>query len=136
MKDCFQIDKEFLNSCLEKGTAEMEVEIYEDSYMPYLRIFYLQGMNLSKISSKSDMESLIFEIITGAVFVLVIFILSRKTDWFSTVKKDDAVAWNEKIDAKIARKEEKLARKEAKIAAKNAPIGDHEESIGGKHYKH
>lgn len=101
-----------------------------------MTIFYLQGMNLSKISSKSDMESLIFEIITGAVFVLVIFILSRKTDWFSTVKKDDAVAWNEKIDAKIARKEEKLARKEAKIAAKNAPIGDHEESSGGKHYKH
>ena len=54
MKDCFQIDKEFLNSCLEKGTAEMEVEIYEDSYMPYLRIFYLQGMLKNKSMEIDD----------------------------------------------------------------------------------
>jgi membrane protease YdiL (CAAX protease family) len=100
-----------------------------------MTIFYLQGMNLAAISSKSDMEALIFEIITGAVFVIAIFIISRKTDWYSSVKKDDVAAWNEKYDAKIARKEEKIARKEAKIAAKYAPIGEHGESTGGKHFK-
>ena len=44
MNDCIQIDKAFLNSCLKKGTATMEIETYVNSYVPYLRIFYLQGM--------------------------------------------------------------------------------------------
>ncbi len=93
-----------------------------------MTIFYLQGMNLSAISSKSDIQALIFEIITGVVFVIAIFILSRKTDWFSSVKRDDVVAWNEKYDAKIA-------RKEAKKQAKYVEIGAHEESSGGKHFE-
>ena len=81
------------------------------------------------------MRSLIFETITGAVFVLAIFIISKRTNWFSRIRKNDAAAWNKKIDEKIARKEAKKAAKAEKKAAKNAPIGEHEESAPGKHFK-
>ena len=81
------------------------------------------------------MRSLIFETITGAVFVLAIFIISKRTNWFSRIRKNDLAAWNKKIDEKAARKEAKKAAKAEKKAAKNAPIGEHEESAPGKHFK-
>ena len=100
-----------------------------------MTIFYLQGMNMAKISSESSMEGLIFSAVCGVVYVVVIFIISKRTDWFSSVGKDDAAAWNEKYDAKLARKAAKKAAKAEKRAAKNAPVGTHEESSGGKHFK-
>ncbi len=100
-----------------------------------MTVFYLQGLNLSRISSKSDMQTLLFETAIAAAFVLVVLILSREKNYFHKVRKDDLAAWNEKYDAKLARKEEKANAKAEKIAAKNAPIGAHEESSGGKHYK-
>jgi len=100
-----------------------------------MTIFYLQGMNMATISSESSMEGLIFSAVCGVVYVVVIFIISKKTDWFSSVNKDDAAAWNEKYEAKLARKAAKKAAKAEKRAAKNAPVGTHEESSGGKHFK-
>lgn len=100
-----------------------------------MTIFYLQGMNMATISSESSMEGLIFSAVCGVVYVVVIFIISKKTDWFSSVNKDDAAAWNEKYEAKLARKAAKKAAKAEKLAAKNAPIGTHEESSAGKHFK-
>ena len=100
-----------------------------------MTIFYLQGMNMTEISSSSDIRSLIFETVTGAVFVLAIFIISKRTNWFSRIRKNDLAAWNKKIDEKAARKEAKKAAKAEKKAAKNAPIGEHEESAPGKHFK-
>ena len=100
-----------------------------------MTIFYLQGLNIAEISSESDMRSLIFETITGAVFVLAIFIISKRTNWFSRIRKNDLAAWNKKIDEKAARKEAKKAAKAEKKAAKNAPIGEHEASAPGKHFK-
>ena len=100
-----------------------------------MTIFYLQGMNMATISSDSSMEGLIFSAVCGVVYVVVIFIISKRTDWFSSVGKDDAAAWNEKYDAKLARKAAKKAAKAEKRAAKNAPVGTHEESSGGKHFK-
>ena len=100
-----------------------------------LTIFYLQGMNMTTITSTVTVRDLVFDAITGVVFVVIIFIVSRKTEWFSRVKRDDAAAWNQKYDEKIARKEAKKAAKAEKIAAKNAPIGTHEESAPGKHFK-
>ncbi|MBR1985344.1 MAG: CPBP family intramembrane metalloprotease, partial [Mogibacterium sp.] len=100
-----------------------------------MTIFYLEGMNIAEISSESDLRSLIFETVTGAVFVLAIFIISKRTNWFSRIRKNDAAAWNKKIDEKIARKEAKKAAKAEKKAAKNEPIGEHEASAPGKHFK-
>ena len=100
-----------------------------------MTVFYLQGLNLTSISSTSDMESFMIEAAIAAAFVLVVFILSKRKNFFHKVRKDDLAAWNEKYDAKLARKEEKANARAEKIAAKNAPIGAHEESTGGKHYK-
>ena len=100
-----------------------------------MTIFYLQGMNMAKISSESSMEGLIFSAVCGVAYVVIIFIVSKKTDWFNSVGKDDVAAWNEKYDAKLARKAAKKAAKAEKRAAKNAPIGTHEESSAGKHFK-
>ena len=100
-----------------------------------MSIFYMQGMNLSSITSESDMEALIFETVIAVMYIAVIFIISRKTNWFNSVRKDDAAAWNEKYDEKIARREAKAAAKAEKRAEKNKPIGAHEESAPGKHFK-
>jgi hypothetical protein len=81
------------------------------------------------------MHDFILEAVTGAVFVIIIFIISRKTDWFNRMRKDDAAAWNARIDDKIARREAKQAAKAEKMAAKNEKIGAHEESAPGKHFK-
>jgi membrane protease YdiL (CAAX protease family) len=100
-----------------------------------MTIFYMQGMNLATIESNTTMHDLLLEICTGVVFVILIFIISKKTSWFSRMKKDDAAAWNQKIDDKLARKEAKEAAKEEKLAAKNAKTGAHDGGTTGKHFK-
>ena len=100
-----------------------------------MTIFYMQGMNLATIESNTTMHDLLLESCTGVVFVLLIFIISRRHNWFNKIRHDDAAAWNGKIDAKIAKKEAKATAKAEKKAEKNAPIGTHEESTPGKHFK-
>ena len=100
-----------------------------------MTLFYLEGMNMTTIDSATTMHDLILEVCTGAAYVLLIFIISRRHNWFNKIRRDDAAEWNGKIDAKIARKEAKAAAKAEKKAEKNAPIGDHEESAPGKHFK-
>ena len=100
-----------------------------------MTIFYLQGMNIAEISSTSDMRSLIFGTVTGVAYILIIFIISKRTNWFSRIRKNDLAAWNKKIDEKAARKEAKKAAKAEKKAAKNEKIGEHEQSAPGKHFK-
>lgn len=100
-----------------------------------MAIFYMQGLNLTTISSESNVRDLIFETICGVVFVLIIFMISKKTDWFSRIKRDDAAAWNAKLDEKIARREAKETAKAEKQAAKNIRTGAHDESVPGKHFK-
>jgi hypothetical protein len=80
-------------------------------------------------------RDLIFDLVCGVVFVLIIFIISKKTDWFNRIKRDDAAAWNTKFDEKIARREAKEAAKAEKKAAKNIRTGAHDESAPGKHFK-
>ena len=100
-----------------------------------MAVFYMQGLGVAEISSESTVESLVLETACAAVFVLLMFIISRKTNWFKEIKKDDAAAWNARIDEKAARKEAKKAAKAEKAAAKNAKVGTHEESAPGKHFK-
>ena len=100
-----------------------------------MTISYLQGMNLTEISSSTTVKDLIFELCTGALYVLVIFIISKKTDWFSKIKREDAAEWNQRIEDKIARKEAKAEAKAEKKAAKEGPVGAHDESAPGKHFK-
>ena len=100
-----------------------------------MTIFYMQGMNLATIDSQSTMHDLMLELCTGAAYVLIIFIISKRHNWFNKIRRDDAAAWNQKIDDKLARKEAKQTAKAEKKAEKNAPIGEHEESAPGKHFK-
>ena len=100
-----------------------------------MTIFYMQGMNLATIDSQSTMHDLMLELCTGAAYVLIIFIISKRHNWFNKIRRDDAAAWNQKIDDKLARKEAKQTAKAEKRAEKNAPIGEHEESAPGKHFK-
>ena len=100
-----------------------------------MTLFYLQGMNLSTIDSTSTTHDFILELCTGAAYVILIFIISRRHNWFNKIRRDDAAAWNGRIDAKIAKKEAKATAKAEKKAEKTAPIGTHEESAPGKHFK-
>ena len=104
-----------------------------------MTIFYLQGMNLSTISTESKISDLIFEICTGAAFIALIYIASKRHNWFNRIRRDDLTAWNQKIDEKLARKEAKKAakagRKEEKTAEMNEEAGVHEASAPGKHFK-
>lgn len=100
-----------------------------------MTIFYLQGLNMAAISTATTMKEFILDACMGAAYVLLIFIASRRHNWFSKVRHDDAAAWNGRYEEKIARKEAKAAAKAEKKAEKNAPIGTHEESAPGKHFK-
>ena len=107
-----------------------------------MTIFYLQGLNMATISSDSTLESVIFSSVCGIVYTLIIFIISKKTNWFNKIRRNDVAPWNEKYDAKIARKEAKKAAKAAKKAEKKGLTvefeeqGAHDESAPGKHFKH
>ena len=90
---------------------------------------------MASIESESTMHDLILELCTGAAYVLLIFIISKRHNWFNKIRKDDAAAWNKRIDDKIEKKEAKAAAKAEKKAEKTAPIGTHEESAPGKHFK-
>ena len=106
-----------------------------------MAIFYLQGMNMATISTNSTLDSVIFSSVCGVIFTLIIFIISRKTNWFNKIRRNDVAPWNEKYDAKIARKEAKKAAKAAKKAKRKGLTveieehGEHEESAPGKHFK-
>ena len=100
-----------------------------------MTIFYLQGMNLSTISTESKISDLIFEICTGAAFIALIYIASRRHNWFNRIRRDDLTAWNQKIDEKLARKEAKKAAKAGKTVEIAEEAGAHEASAPGKHFK-
>jgi len=100
-----------------------------------MTIFYLQGMNLSEITTESNINDLIFEICTGAAFVLLIYIASRRHNWFNKIRRDDLAEWNKRIDDKLALKEARAEAKAEKKAAKAVPAGAHDESAPGKHFK-
>lgn len=93
-----------------------------------MAIFYLQGMNMATITQKTTVDDFVVAVVCGIVYTVVIFIISKKTNWFDKIRKDDLGKWNRKID-------EKIARKEAKKAAKNGPSGEYDESASGKHFK-
>ncbi len=100
-----------------------------------MTIFYLQGMNLSTISTESKISDLIFEICTGAAFIALVYIASRRHNWFNRIRRDDLTAWNQKIDEKLARKEAKKAAKAGKTVEIAEESGAHEASAPGKHFK-
>ncbi len=100
-----------------------------------MTIFYLQGMNMATISSETTVADLVVSAVCASAYVIAIFIISKKTDWFDKVKRDDLTAWNQKVEEKIARKEAKKAAKAAMKAEKNGPVGEHDGSASGKHFK-
>jgi hypothetical protein len=93
---------------------------------------------MATISSESSLDSVIFSSVCGLIYVIIIFIISKKTNLFNKIKRNDIAAWNEKYDAKIARKEAKRAAKAARKAEKQdltVEFGEHDESVPGKHFK-
>ena len=91
-----------------------------------MTIFYLQGLNMATISSEVTMPDLILDAATGAAYLIFIFILSKKTNWFNELRKDDLAAANEKYARKMARKAAKSG-----IAIDDDTDGNYE----GRHYR-
>lgn len=91
-----------------------------------MTIFYLQGLGMTSISSEIAVSDLLLDACMGIAYVLIIFVLSRKTNWFDEVRKDDVA----RVNAKIA---EKKARKAAKKAARLAKKTENQE-YSGKHF--
>ena len=81
-----------------------------------MTIFYLQGLGMTTVSSEASVSGMVMDMCISAVYVIVIFWLSRKTKWFDKVTKDDAARAN----AKYAEKKAKKAAKKAAKAAKKA----------------
>lgn len=113
-----------------------------------MTIFYLQGLNMTTISSESDMESLILDVCTGALYLIFIFALSKTTNWFDLVRKDDLAKAREKYARKAALKAEKSGASVPVVEEVSAPSeAEPAESSGtssaesstegytGKHYK-
>ena len=75
-----------------------------------MAIFYLVGLDLTKISSEATMDSVIATAIIYGVYVAVIYFISRKTKLFDRVRKNDAARANEKYVEKKRRKAEKKGK--------------------------
>ena len=84
--------------------------------------FLLDGFGIYKIRSQVSVEETVVDIAAYVLFAAVVFLLSRKTNWFSKSKYDDAANANEERAARKARKEaikeEKRERREARKEAR------------------
>lgn len=69
-----------------------------------MTIFYLQGLNMATITSQSTMADIISDLCIDGAYLIFIFILSKKTNWFDELRKDDLAIANEKYARKMARK--------------------------------
>jgi hypothetical protein len=76
-----------------------------------MTIFYLQGLGMTTVSSEASVSGMVMDMCISAVYVIVIFWLSRKTKWFDKVTKDDAARANAKLAEKKARKAARAAGK-------------------------
>ena len=60
-------------------------------------IFFFIGMNIIRVSGGSPtFTTVLYTLITDGLYLLVLFILKKKTKIFDEVAKDDLAAWNEK----------------------------------------
>lgn len=63
-------------------------------------IFFFVGMSIIKVSGNSpSIETVLFTLISDGLYLLILFILKKKTKLFDEVAKDDLAAWNEKHSA-------------------------------------
>ena len=58
--------------------------------------FYFIGAGLASVSGKANTITVIYNLCTYGVFVLVMLVLKKKTHLFDEVKRDDLAQWNEK----------------------------------------
>lgn len=102
-----------------------------------MTIFYLQGLNLTTIQSEVDMEAVISDVIVAVLYLTVLYIMSKKSNLFHTVRKDDLAKANEKTQAKIDRKAAKRAARDGGATTSEDVVVTEEKPKyeGGKHYK-
>lgn len=65
-----------------------------------MTLFYLTGFGISKIQKNAELESLIESTIIYLVYVIILYVISKKYGWFEPVKKDDVTPYNAKYLAK------------------------------------
>ncbi len=76
-----------------------------------LIIFLTEMLGMISSSGEVEKQDVIFSFIIEGIYILIIFILSKKTHWFDKVRKNDAEIFNSKINAKRSAKAQKRARK-------------------------
>lgn len=73
-----------------------------------ITVFTLSSLNLSKVSSEVSLREMALSAGINVLYVLVVLILSKRTDWFSRIKKNDLERANDKY---IAKKRRRAAKK-------------------------
>ena len=58
--------------------------------------FYFIGAGLKIVSGNSNMDTVIYTLCVNGAFVLILWILRKKTHMFDEVRKDDLAVWNSK----------------------------------------
>ena len=69
-----------------------------------MAVFYTMGFGIVKLTAEIPVADMIVSVVKDAVYLIVIFIIARKTNWFNEVQADDVKAFNEKVEAKMAAK--------------------------------
>ena len=69
-----------------------------------MAVFYTMGFGIVKLTADVPVADMIVSVVKDAVYLIVIFIIARKTNWFNEVQADDVKAFNEKVEAKMAAK--------------------------------
>ena len=69
-----------------------------------MAVFYTMAFGIVKLTAEIPVADMIVSVVKDAVYLIVIFIIARKTNWFNEVQADDVTAFNEKVEAKMAAK--------------------------------
>ena len=69
-----------------------------------MAVFYTMGFGIVKLTAEIPVADMIVSVVKDAVYLIVIIIIARKTNWFNEVQADDVKAFNEKVEAKMAAK--------------------------------
>ena len=69
-----------------------------------MAVFYTMGFGIVNLTAEVPVADMVVSVIKDAVYLIVIVMIARRTNWFNEVQADDVTPFNEKVEAKMAAK--------------------------------
>ena len=83
--------------------------------------FYAVGFGFGEMSSTVELGDLVFSLVSGGAYLLLLYVAGKKRGWFDHTVRDDVTPFNDRTLLRMAnrakRKEQRMARKAEREAA-------------------